>query len=227
MPWFAFLLGLIASAPDSESIADFARDIRPLPGDYCFPCHGTAKSQGDLYIEWLGNQPPVLEEVSARLEAQRYLDEHDTSPISEKKKPGIDERERLRLWSRWATETIDLALQIEITDRYLLRRLSKAELKNTCRKQLGIPLELADDFPEEKYRDIVLDIVALAPQRHTGGHCFNAMTVKRSSAIFTKMFSYGVVQKENRDHRDGTANGQPPRAGSRGLATIPHLEFFR
>jgi hypothetical protein len=70
MQRIAILLGPDASVASSESIHDFAREIRPPLAEHGSPCHGYAKTKSGLNLEGVGDQTVVGHDFGVLLNAQ-------------------------------------------------------------------------------------------------------------------------------------------------------------
>ncbi|HEV3164894.1 MAG TPA: DUF1592 domain-containing protein, partial [Isosphaeraceae bacterium] len=152
--------------PDKTS-ARFQDDVAPLLAKYCTKCHGVEKPKGHLNLAAIKDEPEATkarktwEKVRENLEAGAMPPEDEPQPSSEESK---------RI-SEWIDGTLTEAKKNDCTGpvdpgRVTLRRLNRAEYKNTIRDLVGISFQPADDFPSDDVGygfDNIGDVLSLPP----------------------------------------------------------------
>lgn len=144
------LLGLAVEiraevTPERESA--FAPQIVPLLKKYCMDCHSGAEADGELQLETYQSAAQVFK---ARETWLKVLSRVRTSemPPKDAEKPTKEERQRLVEWLDGTLNDIDCQ-QTQNPGHVTLRRLNRAEYRNTVRDLLGVDYAPAQDFPAD------------------------------------------------------------------------------
>src|SRR5262245_4834422 len=144
--------------------ATFTRDVAPMLAKYCVSCHGGRKPKGQLNLEELRDErealerPEIWEKVVQRLRAGEM-------PPEGNPKPAAPERERALSWAEVAAAPVDCDKERD-PGRVTIRRLNKAEYRNTIRDLVGIDFKPAEDFPADDVGygfDNIGDLLTLSP----------------------------------------------------------------
>ena len=123
------VIGLFVIAAASTSRADVA--LKPFLENYCLQCHGAEKQKGDRRFDLLGadlknhDDAESLQEILDQLNLGEMPPEEEKQPSSEELKTIVAE----------LTETLQRARTAarENSGRAVLRRLNRAEYRNTIR----------------------------------------------------------------------------------------------
>ncbi|MBR00288.1 MAG: hypothetical protein CMO60_05450, partial [Verrucomicrobiales bacterium] len=123
------VIGLFVIAAASTSRADVA--LKPFLENYCLQCHGAEKQKGDRRFDRLGadlknhDDAETLQEILDQLNLGEMPPEEEKQPSSEELKTIVAE----------LTETLQRARTAarENSGRAVLRRLNRAEYRNTIR----------------------------------------------------------------------------------------------
>jgi hypothetical protein len=144
--------------------ANFADDVAPVLAKYCTTCHNDKRLRGDLSLEPFKadadalKQPKLWEKVAQNLRA-------GDMPPSGRPKPTAAELDRVLNWIETRTAQIDCTRGRD-PGRVTLRRLNRAEYRNTIRDLVGIDFKPADDFPADDVGygfDNIGDVLSLSP----------------------------------------------------------------
>jgi hypothetical protein len=140
------------------------KDIVPFLTKYCTSCHGGAKPKGDLSLEALKDEaeakkkPEVWERVAANLRA-------GDMPPPTRKRPTAAEIDRVTSWIDKNMARVDCTKERD-PGRVTIRRLNKAEYRNTIRDLMGVDFKPAEDFPSDDVGygfDNIGDVLTLSP----------------------------------------------------------------
>ncbi len=147
--WLAPLAaGVLAAAPADEAEEAQVRRLRPLLAAHCFSCHGKAVQKGDLDLERLVLERPLVRNDEAWTRALEHA-RNGVMPPKGKPQPPDEDRRAL-------VESLERALRdfdySKVDDPGLVpaRRLTHLEYERTLRDLLGIDLRIAERFPPEK-----------------------------------------------------------------------------
>lgn len=146
----ALLLGSVAVAQDKPAFTPdatgYAKTVKPFFTAYCNSCHSGAKPKGNFAIDAKGLPNDFLD-LTAKgnwNEVVNVLNSHEMPPKKEKQ-PTAKE---VAAVVDWITEQ---AVRAELSRRgsaVVLRRLNRAEYKNTVRDLLGIDFDVSG-FPQD------------------------------------------------------------------------------
>lgn len=142
---------------------EFEDQIEPLLVDYCYDCHGDGSHKGDLVMDEFESLEAHLEDFPFWLAAWRNL-RSEIMPPSRKPQPEESERRELLRW----IERRVFKLDPENPDpgRVTIRRMNRAEYRNTIQDLLGVAFEVEDSFPPDDTGygfDTIGDVLSISP----------------------------------------------------------------
>ena len=121
---------------------------------YCVDCHGEEKQKGDRRLDGLTGDFSDSGNLLLIEEMLDMLNLGDMPPLEDDvKQPDSGETRQM---IDWLTETLTVAMETQVPDSTVMRRLNRAEYGNTLRDLLGVHAEAFDltaDFPQ----DVVVD----------------------------------------------------------------------
>ncbi len=150
--WTVLLLPLLAplGTTAAESLppdaAGYQKTVAPFLSTYCQRCHGEKKAEGEFSVE-LGKLPNDFADPTARgrwREIVNVLNSHEMPPEKEKQPP---EKEVAAVVDWITAQTV----RAELAKRergVVLRRLNRAEYRNTIRDLTGIDFDVSA-FPQD------------------------------------------------------------------------------
>ncbi len=154
------LLGLGANARAADTYADA---VEPILSQYCYGCHGQGAKKGNVDLEALGAQAEPNGSRTAWAAVLRNL-RSGVMPPAGKPRPGKDELAKVEAWIKSA------ALKVDPADpdpgRVTIRRLNRAEYRNTIRDLMGIEYNTEEEFPADDTGygfDTIGDVLAVSP----------------------------------------------------------------
>lgn len=158
-----FGVPFVAAAETTELAAQYRDAIQPILKSYCFDCHADGSAEGDLAFdtatsddELVGNRQlwwAVLKNVRAGI-----------MPPSDAEQPSVEAKQKLTDWIKVAVFGVDP----EHLDpgRVTVRRLNRAEYRNTIRDLMGVDFNAEVVFPPDDTGfgfDNVGDVLSLSP----------------------------------------------------------------
>lgn len=150
------IAGLAVAVCASSAMAEaFEDSIRPLVGKFCVECHNENKTKGDLNLARFATMAMVTESVAVWQRAGKRIEAHEMPPQSYTQ-PTPAERQQLLEWIgklRPDTVNCDTIASEESQAWYpgyvMSRRLNRSEYENTIRDLFGVPIPVADLFPND------------------------------------------------------------------------------
>ena len=129
----------------SADEAGFRKNAVPLLRKFCLECHGPDLQEGDFRVD-TGLTPRMTDRATAGRwhEVVNVLNSHEMPPEGS---PQPDVAEVATLVD-WVTAEVKRADRVNRTTDIVIRRLNRAEYKNTIRDLFGIDFDVSD-FPED------------------------------------------------------------------------------
>ncbi len=125
----------------------FQTHIAPMLKTYCFDCHNSAAATGDLDLETLLTQRPLVINRAHWENVTQQLGIRSMPPV-EAEQPPEPVRRTLVAWLKNRIENFDY-LSVSQPGYEPARRLTHQEYNNTLRDLLGVDLRPADRFPAD------------------------------------------------------------------------------
>ena len=155
----ASLLALLVLTHLRAAAPDFQKDIQPILSEFCFDCHGDGMNKGKVALDapnildkpdlWFG----VLKNVRAGL-----------MPPEKKPRPSPEQMRTLETWIKGTALGIDPANPDP--GRVTVRRLNRAEYRNTIRDLMGYDFKAYEEFPPDDSGygfDNIGDVLTVSP----------------------------------------------------------------
>lgn len=131
-----------ATFPPDE--AGYRELVQPFFSRFCTGCHGPDLQEGDFRLDQIGNDFLDLSTRGHWSEVVNVLNSHEMPPEGEKQ-PDSGEVARV---VDWITQQMVKAELIRRDTRIVLRRLNRAEYRNTIRDLVGIDFDTSG-FPQD------------------------------------------------------------------------------
>lgn len=157
------VLAVRAAAGEIPASAQFEEDIQPILMDYCYRCHADGTKKGGVAFDELPSGEAVLGKRdlwSAVLKNVRA----GLMPPAGKPRPTDKE---VRLLADWIKQDV---FEIDPNDpdpgRGTIRRLNRAEYRNTIRDLMGFDFKAEEEFPPDDSGygfDNVADVLSVSP----------------------------------------------------------------
>ncbi|MEM9657945.1 MAG: DUF1587 domain-containing protein, partial [Planctomycetota bacterium] len=126
---------------------DLQRDVRPLLQKYCFDCHSSDFSSGELDFEQLLALSPIVKNRRQWINVIEQTKNH-VMPPEDSEQPTQDERKKIVLSLHNAVFNFDYS-QIDDPGYEAARRLTHREYSNTVRDLFGVEIDVTDRFPAD------------------------------------------------------------------------------
>ncbi|HTU16490.1 MAG TPA: DUF1592 domain-containing protein [Gemmataceae bacterium] len=137
--------GKADKATPANLAAEYTTKVRPLLKRYCFSCHSSKRSRGDLDLESFATLDQARKDVLAWQAVVETL-EDGTMPPQKSRQPSAEDRRRLLAWTRKML-AVEARTKGGDPGRVVVRRLSNTEYNNTLRDLTSVDLQPARDFP--------------------------------------------------------------------------------
>src|SRR5689334_20481939 len=144
-----FVLALTGNAAgtfgaDAKPAAD---PTQPFFAQHCQGCHAGSKPKGDFRLDSLTQD---FADDSNRKQWLKVFEQvkEGTMPPAKKPRPPAKDVEGLAAWISERTAAAEAAASAS-RGRVVMRRLNRAEYKNSVRDLLGVDIELDDVLPED------------------------------------------------------------------------------
>jgi len=156
-------LGLGFASSTAQSPPDFKKDIQPVLVKYCYDCHGDGMSKGKVTFDDFKTEEELFQKHDLWLAVLKNV-RAGVMPPDDKARPTIDEIHLLEKWIKKASFKIDSANPDP--GRVTVRRLNRAEYRNTVKELLGVDFDTEGEFPPDDTGhgfDNIGDVLTLSP----------------------------------------------------------------
>ena len=164
---FALLAcGVVASGvrgATAPGAADFHSRVQPILESYCFDCHADGVNKGNVAFDEFQSDNAVLDNRELWGKALKNL-RAGIMPPAGKRRPSPAQREKIAQWIKSAVFGIDP--RNPDPGRVTLRRLNRAEYRNTIRDLMGVDYDTQTRFPPDDTGygfDTIGDVLTLPP----------------------------------------------------------------
>ncbi|MGA2656694.1 MAG: DUF1592 domain-containing protein [Verrucomicrobiota bacterium] len=145
--WVAGLALLLrAGAAQSPGAAEFRRDIRPLLESYCFDCHADGANKGKVAFDTFESDQAAVQSRQLWWRVLRNL-RAGIMPPAKKARPTHEQQERIADWIK--TAVFQIHPDHPDPGRVRVRRLNRAEYRNTIRDLMGVDFDTQVEFPPD------------------------------------------------------------------------------
>lgn len=127
--------------------ADLHRNVAPLLQKYCFACHDNDSSSGELNLEKLLTESPIVKNRDQWVNVIEQSKNH-VMPPEDEAQPTSDERKQIVLSLHNAVYRFDYS-EIRNPGYESARRMTHREYSNTVRDLFGIEIDVVDRFPDD------------------------------------------------------------------------------
>ena len=156
------LLPCLARGAETSAFTQFRKDVQPLLTQYCYDCHGDGAKKGEIAFDELKSNDALLDH-ELWLKVLKNV-RAGIMPPPKKSQPNTHEKQQLEAWIKTAVFKAD-PLNPD-PGRVTVRRLNRAEYRNTVRDLLGVDFETDKEFPPDDAGhgfDNIGDVLTLPP----------------------------------------------------------------
>ena len=126
---------------------DFRRDVYPLVTKHCIGCHGSQVQEGDLDLEQLAGQLPLVRNARVWRNVSEHVRQHVMPPPDEPQ-PNALQRRKIAAFFQHEIEDFDYS-KIKNPGYEVARRLTHHEYRHTVRDLFGLDVKVTDKFPAD------------------------------------------------------------------------------
>ena len=152
-------------APDHEAMAHFLKVVSPILEDRCYDCHGDGAKKGGLALDALTTREQILQDPQLWLKILRNTRSH-VMPPPDKSPLTAAEQLALEQWIKRSGFGLDPARPDP--GRVTIRRLNRAEYRNTLRDLIGVDFDADAMLPPDDVGygfDNIGDVLSISPMR--------------------------------------------------------------
>jgi hypothetical protein len=156
------MLGVSAADAETAAAAGFRRDVQPILREYCYDCHGDGAKKGQIAFDELTTDKSVLNDdlwFKVLKNTRAGL-----MPPHKKPRPSPEDQQKLERWIKYEVFGIDP--NHPDPGRVTVRRLNRAEYRNTIHDLMGIDFNADAEFPPDDTGygfDDIGDVLTVSP----------------------------------------------------------------
>jgi len=176
----AFAPGDGSTPPDNAAVASadpqaaaeeprpdvFAEQVKPFFQEHCEVCHNADDPQAGVNFEAFKSADTMLDGDGREIwEKALGMIESGAMPPPDMDQPPEKQRDEIAAWLEDRLFNLDCDI-IDDPGRVTIRRLNRAEYRNTIRDLLGVDFDPSDDFPSDDVGygfDNIGDVLSLSP----------------------------------------------------------------
>ncbi len=146
-----------------DHAATFEKDILPILEEHCYDCHGDGAQKGKVSFDSFGTTEALMGQTDLWVHALKNL-RSGTMPPAKKKRPTAQEISTLEAWIKVGPLKLDPLHPNP--GRVTLRRLNRAEYRNTIRDLTGVDFRADEEFPADDTGygfDTIADALTTSP----------------------------------------------------------------
>jgi hypothetical protein len=163
----AVLLGVAQPALDLFAADDksvrFRKEVEPLLTEYCYDCHADGANKGQVAFDEFKSHEQRLAKRDLWLAVLKNT-RAGLMPPEKKPRPSQAERAKLEDWIK--REVFEIDPQDPDPGRVTIRRLNRAEYRNTIRDLMGFDFKVEDELPPDDSGygfDNIGDVLTVSP----------------------------------------------------------------
>jgi len=198
-------MAVSSRAAEMAPMASFRSEIRPILQNYCFDCHADGVNKGNVALDaFISDEAAVTNRVLWE-KALRNL-RAGLMPPANKPHPTEAERSAVTQWIKSAV--FDCDPNNPDPGRVTLRRLNRAEYRNTIHDLLGVDINTDEAFPPDDTGygfDTVGDVLTMSPMLLEKYLTVAQKVVEQAVPLQPKVVAEQKI--EGWEFRGGEANG--------------------
>jgi mono/diheme cytochrome c family protein len=155
--------GRVSAADSVPGSEEFRSHIRPILETYCFDCHGDGAHKGNVAFDELKSDQAILGNPELWWKALKNL-RAGMMPPAKKPHPSPEQLQAIAQWIKSSVFHVDPSNPDP--GRVTVRRLNRAEYRNTIRDLMGIKYDTQSEFPPDDTGfgfDTIGDVLTLSP----------------------------------------------------------------
>ena len=211
----ALVAALPAIAAELPAGAEFRKNIQPLLKEYCYDCHADGAKKGGVAFDEFKSDQTMVADHDLWLRVFKNL-RAGMMPPQKKSQPVAAEKERIEQWVKQSVFEVDP--QNPDPGRVTIRRLNRAEYRNTIRDLLGVEYDTASSFPPDDTGhgfDHIGDVLTLPPmlleKYVVAANQIITGLVPTVDRVMPETTVSGRQFRSGRERDSGNPNGRPQR----------------
>jgi mono/diheme cytochrome c family protein len=150
------------SAPATKEGA-FAKVVAPFVAKHCITCHGPEKKKGNIVLHTYKDEQALLKDRKVWTQVLQMVGSGEMPPVG-RPQPTVEECEALEQALYGIFDVADQGRRDP--GRVTMRRLSRAEYRNSIRDLVGVDFDPTEDFPADDVGygfDNIGDVLTVSP----------------------------------------------------------------
>ena len=150
-------------AVQADPVNEFRTSIQPILTQYCFDCHADGVNKGQVALDQFKSDADITKNPELWWKVLKNV-RSGLMPPQKKARPDDREKQRLFTWIKYGAFGIDPANPDP--GRLSIRRLNRAEYRNTIRALTGIDFNTTEEFPPDDTGygfDTIGDVLTVSP----------------------------------------------------------------
>jgi hypothetical protein len=143
--------------------AEFEKEILPILENHCYDCHGDGEDKGEVTFDTFGSTEALMGQTVLWVHALKNV-RSGLMPPAKKKRPSAAEISKLEDWIKRGPLKLDPLHPNP--GRVTLRRLNRAEYRNTIRDLMDVDFRSDEEFPADDTGygfDTIADALTTSP----------------------------------------------------------------
>ena len=130
---------------DTDSLAQFKKNVAPVINDYCIRCHRAEEQKGGIDFD-KDDPTALIKDKGLWLKALKMI-QADMMPPTGRRKPTAEQFAEVVKWVKYSAFEIDP--RNPDPGQVTIRRLNRTEYRNTIRDLLGVDFNVTTEFPAD------------------------------------------------------------------------------
>ncbi len=148
---------------ETDHLAVFEKEILPILENHCYDCHGDGEDKGKVTFDTFGSTEALMGQTDLWVHALKNV-RSGLMPPAKKKRPSAEEIAKLADWIKRGPLKLDPLHPNP--GRVTLRRLNRAEYRNTIRDLMDVDFRTDEEFPADDTGygfDTIADALTTSP----------------------------------------------------------------
>lgn len=139
-------LAFAARAVAGAETEGFHTQVRPILEEFCYDCHGDGMNKGNVAFDEFKSNRAILDDRELWLKALKNL-RSSLMPPPNKPQPAPEQKRQIESWIKDAVFQSDPGNPDP--GRVTVRRLNRAEYRNTIRDLMQVNFDTEEEFPPD------------------------------------------------------------------------------
>jgi hypothetical protein len=161
--WLSWSSSTLWATDRATAGREFHNKVQPLLNKYCSDCHLDGEKKGGVAFDELGSDRQTTDNYALWLAVLKNV-RTGLMPPPKKAQPTLEEKAVLEQWIKY--QAFDLDPRNPPAGKVTVRRLNRAEYRNTIRDLMGIDFKADEEFPPDDTGfgfDTIGDVLTVSP----------------------------------------------------------------